>query len=117
MLLNKTNKNVLAEEVEHFSSSASSAIGLRFRKRENCKNKAFIFHMKPESINIIDMFFVNFPIDLIFLNKEKKVIEIKKRLMPWKSYIPKTKPYFMIELVSGILHDDAINKGDLVLIE
>ena len=48
------------------------AIGLMFSKQKN-----IIFEFKKEKKELIHMFFVFYPIDLIFLNKSKKVVELK----------------------------------------
>ncbi len=56
----------------------------------------FIFD-KPTRIDL-HMFFVFFPIDVLFLDETKKVIEIKKNFKPFTFYFSKHKAKFVIEL-------------------
>lgn len=44
------------------------------------------------------MFFVFFPIDVLFANKEKKIVEIKENFKPFTFYNPKKKAKYVIEL-------------------
>ena len=44
------------------------------------------------------MFFVFFPIDVLFLDKNKKIIEIKKNLRPFSFYYSKNKAKYVAEL-------------------
>ena len=53
------------------------------------------------------MFFVFFPIDVLFLDKNKKVVELKENFKPFSIYFPKNKAklqklnefYFMLNLI------------------
>ena len=101
MIFNKTQKKQITSKVVFFNSIFSQFMGLRFKKKSFCKNKGFIFPLNKSVPILIDMFFVSFPIDLIFLDKNNKVIEIKKSFRPWQSYRPKTRPNKLIELLSG----------------
>ena len=44
------------------------------------------------------MFFVFYKIDVLYLDENKKVIEIKKNFKPFSSYTPKNKAKYVIEL-------------------
>lgn len=68
------------------------AIGMMFSKP---KNLFFIF--KKEKRLFVHNFFVFFPIDLIFLDKNYKVIEIKKNFLPFTIYLSKKKVKYLIE--------------------
>lgn len=59
-----------------------------------------IFKREYESIvgSSIHMLFVFYPINVIFLDSNKKVVDIKKRLRPFTFYSPKKKAKYIIEL-------------------
>ena len=53
----------------------------------------------PKERNIsLHMFFVFYPIDVIVLNKDKKVVEIKENFKPFKFWYAKQKGKYLIEL-------------------
>ena len=55
----------------------------------------------------IHMFFVRFPIDLIYLDSRFVVVELRKGLRPWRIHRPKTIANYLIELPEGtILHSN-----------
>jgi len=94
MITNKTRKTLIAEKHYNFKSPISKAIGLMFSM--NPKNLIFIF--KKEKIVPLHMFFVIFPIDVLFLDKNKKVVDMKENFRPFTFYTPKAKAKYVIEL-------------------
>jgi uncharacterized membrane protein (UPF0127 family) len=58
------------------------------------------------------MFFVFFPIDLIFLDGEMKVIEIKENFFPFTLYYSKNKASYVIELPAGTIKSTMTEPGD-----
>ena len=44
------------------------------------------------------MFFVFFPIDILFLDKNKKIIEIKKNFRPFSFYKSREKAKYVVEI-------------------
>lgn len=61
--------------------------------------------------NSIHTFFMRYPIDLLFLSDEKKIVKIIRNLRPWRM----TRLYFrsnqVLELMGGTL-DDSIDIDD-----
>ncbi|PJA16774.1 MAG: hypothetical protein COX63_03110, partial [Candidatus Diapherotrites archaeon CG_4_10_14_0_2_um_filter_31_5] len=50
----------------------------------------------------IHMLFVFYPIEVVYLNKEKKVVDIKLNLKPWAlNYTPKKPAKYFIEFLAG----------------
>lgn len=83
-------------------------LGLMFRK-EIPGNYAMIFVLKkPSSVNV-HMLFMRFPIDVIFLNDEKKIMGLFK-LNPWTGYKAMKKIKYIIEMNAG-----TIEKNKLVI--
>ena len=44
------------------------------------------------------MFFVFFPINVLFLDKNKQIIEIKKNFRPFTTYKSKNKANYVVEI-------------------
>ena len=100
MIIKNLTKNVIiGKNAEFCTSSFSKARGLMFSK----KPKILIFIFKKEKIVPLHMFFVFFPIDALFLDKRKRIIEIKDNFMPFKYYKPKNKSMYIIELPAGAI--------------
>ena len=55
-------------------------------------------HFKESQRIPIHMWFVFQSLDIIYLDKKKKVIEMKKNLKPFSYYSPKKKANYVVEL-------------------
>ena len=111
MITNKTRKTLIAERHYNFKSPISKAIGLMFSM--NPKNLVFIF--KKERIVPLHMFFVIFPIDVLFLDKNRKVVDLKDNFRPFTSYTPRAKSKYVIELPKGMIAKSKTKLNDIIL--
>jgi hypothetical protein len=103
MIYNKTRKIKLIEKSKVANSFLKRFKGLMFSKKPDY---ALIFELKKEGkLNAsIHMLFVFFPIDVVYLNSEKKVVDIKLNLKPFAlNYTPKKKAKYFIEFPAGII--------------
>ena len=96
MLYNSTKKQELAAKVRLCQSIASKALGLMFSRP--IKDFCLVFPFKCEQRVDLHMFFVFFPIDVLFLDSQKRVVETKENFRPFTYYSPKEKSRFVIEL-------------------
>ena len=110
MIKNITKNKILAKKTILCKNNISKAIGLMFSR----KKKTLIFIFKKEKIIPLHMFFVFYPIDVIFLNKNKKVVEIKQNLRPFAFYIPKNKAKYVIELPHKTIRKTKTKLGDTI---
>ena len=110
MLKNKTKGVVLAKKTKICKSSLSKAVGLMFSK----KGKTLIFTFNKEKIIPLHMLFVFYPIDLLFLDKRRKVAEIKQNFKPFTFYTPRTKAQYIIELPAGAIKKANTAIGDTI---
>lgn len=60
------------------------------------------------------MFFVFHPIDVLFLNKNKIVVEIKENFKPFSFYTPKNKAMYVIELGKDAIKSSKTEIGDKI---
>ncbi len=95
------------KEIKHCTTPLSKALGLMFTRQ---KNKALVFNFKKNTRVSLHMFFVFYPIDVVYLDENKRVIALKENFRPFTFYAPKQKCRYVIELPL-----DTINKHDLEL--
>ena len=108
------NKKILADNVIVYDNFFMKFFGLRFSKK--LKNEAILFVNKKESRlnSIVDMFFVKFPLDVLWLDKNMKVVD-KATLRTYTFRIPKRKAMYIVEIESGKTKE--IRTGDKIKIE
>jgi uncharacterized membrane protein (UPF0127 family) len=109
MLINKTKNKLLAKTPKTCISVLSKAVGLMFKKP-----KTLIFIFEREKIIPLHMLFVFYPIDVLFVNQSKKVVETKKNFRPFTFYTPKHKAKFIIELPAKTIQKTNTKVGDTV---
>lgn len=97
-LINKTKKTVLVKRFKFCKSEFSKIMGLMFTRR---MKQALVFVFKKESIQHIHMFFVWYPIDVLWLDKNKKVVQLKENLQPFRIILAKKPAKYIIELEYG----------------
>lgn len=98
MIKNLTKNIIISRNIRFCNNVVSKAIGLMFSKKSD---KSLIFTFKKEKIMPLHMLFVFYPIDVLFLDKEKKVVEMKENFRPFSYYTPKNKAKYVIELPEG----------------
>ncbi|NJD53579.1 MAG: DUF192 domain-containing protein [Candidatus Methanoperedens sp.] len=92
---------MIANNIEFARTMAKQAIGLMFR-RSILPDYSMIFILKkPSGVNV-HMFFVFFPIDVIFLNNEKKVMGFSG-LKPWVGYKAMKDIKYVLEMKAGTI--------------
>ena len=72
------------------------ALGLMFRR-----SGEMIFIFKKDVNFSVWTPFMRFCIDVFFLNENKKTVEIKRDLKPWRIYRPKNKYRYFFESKTG----------------
>lgn len=104
------NGKALIRKVKIAHSLLQKAKGLMFENKGKF-DYALVFVLKNKSKieASVHMLFVFFPIGIIFLNEEKKVIE-KVMLKPWTlNYTPKKPANYFIEVPTKYLNKVKIN--------
>jgi len=59
----------------------------------------------------IHMFFVRFPLDIIFADEDKNVVDTVS-IDPWKTYTPKKPAKYVIEMEKGTIEASKTEIGD-----
>lgn len=95
-------------------SDEERQLGLMFRERINC-DQGMLFIFGEEGFHSFWMKDVNFPIDILWLDREKRIVHIESNVPPCKespcpSYSPQVQASYVLELKSG-----SVNKNQLQL--
>lgn len=93
MIHNKSTKKAISQNEIYCKSIFSQARGLMFRGKQN-----LIMEFPEERKISLHMWFVFFPIDVLILNKDKKIVEIKRNFKPFTFWTAKEKGKYVVEL-------------------
>jgi uncharacterized membrane protein (UPF0127 family) len=103
MLFNKRSGKKIVDNVIIAKTHWQRMKGLMFEDPASF-DYALLFELPKESVSgaTIHMLFVFAPIDVVYLNKSKQVVDIAKGLMPFSlGYVPKKPSKFFVELPAG----------------
>ena len=64
----------------------------------------------------VHMFFMRFPIDAVFLDRDRKVVGIRHELRPWQVAAAR-KAHATLELPAGAAETAGIEEGDALIFE
>ena len=110
-MIKRSNDNrIIVSNKKVLRNMLTQGTGLMFRWK--IKDLGYVFAFKKESIIPLTMMFVFFPIDVLFLDSEKKVVEIVQNLRPFRNYWPKKKAKYIIELPKGTAYQKNVHVGD-----
>lgn len=104
---NVSQKTIIAEEYKICKDPFSKSLGLMFSKKR--KDFALALAFDEEKRISLHMLFVFYPIDVLFLNKNKRIVEIKKNFRPFTAYNSFKKAKYAVELACGIIGKTKIN--------
>lgn len=110
-IVNPRTGGVLAEQVEVADSFWKRLRGLMFRRNFE-DGRALLFKIGDPRIYSVHTFFVFFLIDLVYLDQETRVVDIKREMPPWTTYRPKTEASFLVELPGGKVEDVGLEVGN-----
>jgi len=64
----------------------------------------------------VHMFFMRFPIDVVFLDRDRKVVGVRHRLRPWR-VAGARRAVAALELPAGAAAEAGVEKGDVLVLE
>lgn len=111
LIKNLTKNRTLAKNAAFCGGIFSKFIGLMFSKKQK---KSLIFKFNKEIIIHLHMFFVFYPIDALFLDKNKIVVGIKENFKPFTLYTSRKKAMYVIELLNGTTKRTKTEIGDKI---
>ena len=111
-IFNETRKTLLADEVRVAETFTARLVGLLNRDSFDGKQALVI-----PSCRGIHMFFMRFPIDVIFIGEDKKVAGLVKNIKPFQVSPVFWKAASAIELPAGTIAATRTDIGDIIQIE
>lgn len=111
-VLNAHSKELLIPNVELADTYFSRLNGLMFRKQIPQDYGLII-----APCNSIHMFFMKFPIDVLFVDKENRVVDFIENIKPWRVSKVYWNASYVIELPAGKINELKMKKGDILYIE
>ncbi len=89
----KINNNKF--NVNHSSNFILNIFGLMFK---NIKTSGLLMEFNKEKFIALHTFFVFYKLDIVYINKDFKVIKIRKNILPFTFYIPHVKCKYILEI-------------------
>jgi uncharacterized membrane protein (UPF0127 family) len=111
LVRNQTRNTVLAESADMADTSAKRRTGLLKHERLNPGDGLWI--VPCESVHT---FFMKFPIDLVYLDKQTKVRKVRHRVPAWRLSVC-LSAHSILELPAGTLEQTGTRVGDELTIE
>ncbi len=111
LVKNLTKNKTISNNAKLLDHNLSKFIGLMFSKQQN---KALIFKFNKENVISLHMLFVFYPIDVLFLDKNKTVVDKKENFKPFAFCKSKKKTMYAIEIPNGILKKTKTCIGDKI---
>ena len=108
---NETRKSVLAEAAELANTSATRRTGLL--KHERLEPGSGLWIVPCESVHT---FFMKFPIDLVYLDKQRKVRKVRHAVPAWRLSACLTA-HSILELPAGTAEKSGTLPGDELVME
>ena len=110
MITNTTKNTVIATEHKKCKNILAKTFGLMLKSQII----PLVFIFKKEKIIPIHTLLVRKPIDLVYLNRQMRVVDLKENLIPYRFYTPKARAMFVVELPENSIANSRIELGDIV---
>jgi hypothetical protein len=107
---------ILLKNVSLAASFSKRFAGYMLKPRP--KNRTgILFRFKRDAQHPIHTFFMRFAVDLVFLDKNMKIVEVRENVPPWRFYRSKKKFRYLLEVPSGLVRDLGLKAGRRLRIE
>lgn len=105
-ILNRTRDTVLATEAAVADTSRTRNIGLL--RHKSLPDGQGMWIVPCEGVHT---FFMKFPIDVIYLDRNKRVVKVRPNLVPWRISLC-LRAHSVLELPAGKAGATATERGD-----
>ena len=120
IIKNATKKRVIVSTFEVAESMGSKTKGLMFRGSLE-KGHGLLMPFEQERKHEIWMLGMRFPIDIIFIDADKRIVDIKhsakpmgKNPMTWRIYRPAKTCRYVLEISAGLAKETQTETGDVL---
>ncbi|MBI2151338.1 DUF192 domain-containing protein [Candidatus Woesearchaeota archaeon] len=111
MIINQTKKKIISQKEIVCKTLSSQIRGLMFRKKQN-----LVMIFKEERPISLHNFFVFFPLEIVLLNKNNRVIEIKLKFLPFTLWNSDKKAKVLLEIAEKN-SKNLISVGDKIILK
>jgi hypothetical protein len=120
IIKNKSSGKIITSKCEIADSFFSRLKGLMLSSSR--KDLLLVFPKEGRLSSSIHMLFMNYPLDVLWINEKMKIVDVKKKIPPvnflkrktWKIYKPKEKAKYILELRIGKIEKSESKVGDEV---
>ncbi len=115
-LIQRIGKQARLINVKHARTFLQRFMGLMGVAKKDF-DYALVFHLheKGKLSASIHMLFMRTPIDVLFLDAQRRVVDAVKELQPWVfNYTPKKEAQFIVELPTGSIDKYQILAGNTI---
>lgn len=117
-ITNRSRNRVLAEDAEVACSFWKKAKGLMLRKGPS----PLLMRFGRDGRHSIWMPLMRFPIDIIYIDKGRRVVDIKENCPPlrllnpstWRLFWPRKKARYVLEAEAGLARSTGTKVGDML---
>ena len=109
---NPARESVLGSAIEVAGTSASRAKGLL--GRDHIAAGEGLLFKKCSSLHT---FFMRFPIDIIFADRDCRVLKVSKAVGPFRLVAAPLRAHYALELPTGSIDVSQTREGDILLFE
>lgn len=120
MIRNLTKDKILVKRLEIAESVGKKTKGLMFRK-ELASDSGLLMVFNYERRHEIWMFGMRFPIDIVFIDRDKRIVDIKHSVKPmgknpktWRVYRSKQNCRYVLEVNSDLVKKTKTEIGDVL---
>lgn len=116
------------EQVSAFNITKNKAVISKIKVARGflARLKGLMFSKEPQSLVIefpesagtkplIHTFFVNFPIDVILLDPNFKIVDMIQNLSPFKLHTPQTLTKYVLEVPQGTIKTSGVELSDIII--
>jgi uncharacterized membrane protein (UPF0127 family) len=114
---NQTRGVVVCARLESAGGMAGKSRGLLGRNGLDAGSGMLFEAGRLEPFMWMHMFFMRFPIDIIFLDHEGRVMHISHALRPWRVLAPVWGAKQALELAAGAARQTGTQIGDVIRVE
>lgn len=109
MIYNHTQRNIVCQEVETAFTFFARLKGVMFREKLYTDRGLLL-----APCNSVHMFFMRFSIDVVFIDRQYKVVGIELALKPWRVSRQYRTARYALELPAGRAKDAGVAVGDVL---
>jgi uncharacterized membrane protein (UPF0127 family) len=115
--INRTRGTVLCERLEQALTSRQQSRGLLGRQSLEAGAGMLFTAARLAPFMWMHMLFMRFAIDIVFLNRDGRVLKINHRLRPWRFSSMVFGARQVLEIAAGSAQDSQTQIGDHIILE